>query len=95
MAEVGIDLAGEMTKGVNRFLNDAFDYVITVCDQANETCPVFLGSVRHQMHFGFEDPVQVSGSEEEVIREFRRIRDEIKSKLHHLYQQLIRKEISI
>ncbi len=93
MAEVGIDLTGAVPQKVDRFLNTAFDYVITVCDQANETCPLFHGQVRHRLHMGFDDPTQVAGSEAFIMEEFRRIRDEIRTQFFRFYQEQLRKEI--
>ena len=78
MREVGIDLSGAKTKTVDQFLDMPFDYVITVCDHARETCPVFLGEVKHQLHIGFDDPAEAVGTEEEILAEFRRVRDEIR-----------------
>lgn len=77
MAELGIDISKHYPKMVDDFLNTAFDYVITVCDHANETCPLFAGEVKHRIHKGFEDPASAKGTEEEILNEFRRIRDQI------------------
>ena len=77
MKEKGIDLAGNKPKNVDRYLSDEFDYVVTVCDDANETCPVFVGAVRHRLHIGFEDPAKIQGDDTTVLNAFRRIRDEI------------------
>ena len=77
MQEAGIDLTSAFPKRVDQFLNNTFDYVITVCDNAKETCPVFTGNVRQRFHIGFDDPAEATGSEEEVFSEFRRVRDEI------------------
>jgi arsenate reductase len=78
MKEVGIDISANVPKSVDQFLNLPFDYVITVCDHAKETCPVFSGSVSHRVHIGFDDPAEVFGPEDKVMVEFRRVRDEIK-----------------
>jgi len=94
MAELGIDISQAKPKRADQFLHDDFDYVITVCDHANETCPVFLGPVRHRLHIGFEDPAKVTGSNEFILDEFRRIRDEIRVKFDDLYRQQIRKEMT-
>jgi len=61
------------------------DYVVTFCDEANETCPGFAGKVKHRMHIGFEDPSKAKGSAEFIYREFKRIRDEIKRRFFELY----------
>jgi arsenate reductase len=63
---------------VDRFVKQSFDYVITVCDDANKSCPPFTGKVKNRLHIGFIDPAKASGSEEEVLSVFRRVRDEIK-----------------
>lgn len=85
MAEVGIDISMGTPKSVDEFLNDQWDYVITVCDDANETCPVFLGKVKHRLHIGFMDPSHITGSEELIMGEFRRIRDEIEDEFYKFY----------
>ena len=85
MAEVGIDISKNTPKSVDEFLNDQWDYVITVCDDANETCPVFLGKVKHRLHIGFMDPSQITGSEEFIMGEYRRVRDEIEEEFYKFY----------
>lgn len=85
MAEVGIDISMNSPKHVDDYLNDLWDYVITVCDDANETCPFFIGKVKHRLHMGFEDPSHAIGSDEFIISEFRRVRDEIKMEFFKLY----------
>ena len=77
MAELGVDLKEAFPKSVDEFLGQAFDYVITVCGGAKEACPTFTGKVKNQIHIGFEDPAEVTGTEEYIVSEFRRIRDEI------------------
>ncbi len=78
MQEEGIDISNNNPKNSDGFISDSFDYVITVCDNAKESCPIFTGDVRKQLHIGFEDPDEVEGSDEFILSEFRRIRDEIK-----------------
>ena len=90
MKECGIDLSKNYPKMVDQFLNDSFDYVITVCDNAKETCPVFIGKVRKQLHIGFEDPAEAIGTEEEIMNTFSRIRDEIKRQFHKFYEGYLR-----
>lgn len=80
MAEVGIDISGQRSKHVDEFLGLTFDAVITVCDHANETCPVFPGSVR-RLHWSFEDPAAATGSDAERTAVFRRVRDAIGSRI--------------
>jgi arsenate reductase (thioredoxin) len=77
MAEKGIDITGEYPKLVDQFINDEFDYVVTVCDGAREICPVFTGKVRQRLHIGFEDPADAVGTEEEVLPFYREVRDQI------------------
>lgn len=85
MNEVGIDISGNYPKRADEFINESFDYVITVCDNAKETCPVFIGKVGRQLHIGFEDPAEATGTDEEILNEFRKIRDEIKKELYKFY----------
>jgi arsenate reductase len=87
MQEVGIDISLGHPKDVNQFLNRSFDYVITVCDNARETCPVFLGDMKEQLHIGFEDPAQVTGTDEQVLEIFRKVRDEIKRDFKDFYNE--------
>ncbi|MEO0072096.1 MAG: arsenate reductase ArsC [candidate division WOR-3 bacterium] len=78
MHEIGIDITHHRSKSVQEFFDQDIDYVVTVCDHANETCPFFPGG-RIKMHQGFKDPSSNGGSEEEILNEFRKIRDEIKN----------------
>ena len=78
MKELGIDISKQKPKSVNEFLDQEFDYVITVCDDAKESCPLFLGKVKHRLHIGFTDPAGKS------LDFFRIIRDEIKTKMNEL-----------
>lgn len=89
MSESGIDISKSSPKSVEAYVNDKWDFVITVCDDANEACPVFLGKVKHRMHFGFEDPSHSSGTEEQIMNEFRRIRDEIKTIFYKFYKDFL------
>jgi arsenate reductase (thioredoxin) len=78
MNEIGIDLSSHRSKSVNEFIGQPFDYVITVCDNAKETCPVFPSKAQ-RLHWPFEDPAAAIGSEGERIAVFRRVRDEIRA----------------
>ncbi|HVF48280.1 MAG TPA: arsenate reductase ArsC [Pyrinomonadaceae bacterium] len=80
MAEIGIDISGHRSKSLEEFLTTAFDYVITVCDNANQNCPIFPGKAR-RIHWSFEDPADASGTAEEKLDVYRRVRDEIRAKL--------------
>jgi arsenate reductase len=90
MKEVGVDISGGYPKSVDQFLNDSFDYIITVCNHAKETCPVFVGKVQHQLHIGFDDPAEATGTEEKVLAVFRRVRDEIKERIFEFYQSKLK-----
>ncbi|ROL58057.1 arsenate reductase ArsC [Bacteroidetes/Chlorobi group bacterium MS-B_bin-24] len=90
MKEVGIDISEQFPKDVERFLNEEFDYVITVCDNAKETCPVFTGRVKNRLHIGFEDPAEAVGEEEEVLPVYRRVRDQIGEAFRKLYDEVLR-----
>lgn len=85
MKEAGIDISHHTPKTVNQYLNDEWDYVITVCDHANETCPLFVGKVKNRLHIGFEDPSHATGSDEFILSEFRRVRDQIKEMFYQFY----------
>ena len=87
MKEVGIDISDHIPAHVNKYLNQEWDFVITVCDDANESCPVFPGKVKNRLHFGFDDPSKVTGTDEFIWSEFRRVRDEIKSKFWKFYEE--------
>ena len=87
MKELGIDLSRNHPKNVDQFLSESFDYVITVCNNAKETCPIFSGKVKTQLHIGFDDPADATGSDEEILDEFRRIRDQIKNSFLEFYNQ--------
>ena len=89
MKEAGVDISTHYPKLVDQYLNDDWDYVITVCDHANETCPLFPGKVKNRLHIGFEDPSHATGAEEFIWSEFRRVRDEIKNKFYQFYIQEI------
>ncbi len=89
MKEAGVDISTHYPKLVDQYINDEWDYVITVCDHANETCPLFTGKVKNRLHIGFEDPSHATGAEEFIWSEFRRVRDEIKNKFYQFYIQEI------
>lgn len=90
MSEVGVDISKHVPKNVRNFIDETWDYVITVCGDANETCPAFVGKVNHRLHFGFDDPSKVKGEESFVLNEFQRVRDEIKETFFQLYSNNIK-----
>jgi len=90
MQEAGIDISQNKPKSVNLFLDKPFDYVITVCDDAKESCPYFSGPVSHRLHMGFEDPAKATGTETEILNEYRRIRDQLKEEFQKFYKSLTR-----
>ncbi len=92
MAEVGIDISGNTSDSVDKYLGDEWDYVITVCGGANEACPAFIGKVKHRLHMGFDDPSHVVGTPEFVESEFRRVRDAIKYEFFKFYIEQVKGE---
>ena len=89
MQELGIDISKGKPKDVRQFISQSFDYVITVCDDADKNCPVFSGKVGKRVHIGFIDPAKATGSEQEILSVFRRVRDEIKVKFTEYYKREI------
>ncbi len=80
MSELGVDLSGQESKKLDRYLGEAFEYVITVCDEANEACPIFPGA-KNRLHWSFRDPSRVEGDDEERLAVFRGVRDEIRARI--------------
>jgi arsenate reductase (thioredoxin) len=93
MKKAGVDISSHKPEHVDKYLNEEWDYVITVCDDANETCPFFPGKVRHRLHIGFDDPSKVRGSYTEIINEFYRVRNEIRDEFYRLYETELRKKL--
>ncbi|NPA35764.1 MAG: arsenate reductase ArsC [Chlorobi bacterium] len=89
MKEKGIDISKGKPESVTEYIDKSFDYVITVCDGARDVCPVFTGNVRHRLHIGFEDPAAATGSEDEIMAVFRRVRDEIFRDFKKFYDENI------
>jgi arsenate reductase len=85
MREIGIDISGHRSKSVEEFAGERFDYVVTVCDNARDTCPNFFGGSR-RLHWSLEDPAAVEGSETERLAAFRRIRDQISERVKAFYR---------
>lgn len=92
MNEVGIDISNHKPTLVDQYLDDEWDYVLTVCDNAKETCPAFYGKVKNRLHIGFEDPSEAKGTEEFIWSEFRRIRDQIKEAFFQFYEKELKEK---
>lgn len=88
MEEAGVDISRHYPKNVTLYLDDFWDHVITVCDDAKETCPNFTGRVKNRIHIGFEDPSHATGTDEFIWSQFRRIRDEIQEKFYDFYLKI-------
>ncbi len=86
MKEIGVDISHHTSDTVDNYLDEEWDYVITVCGGANENCPAFLGKVKHRLHIGFDDPTYAKGSNEYIHSEYIRVRDEIKEQFYGLYK---------
>ena len=93
MKEIGIDISHHTSDQVEKYLGEAWDYVITVCGGANEACPAFMGKVKHRLHIGFDDPSHATGTDEFIKSEFRRVRDEIKEGFYKLYIEEIKPQL--
>jgi len=85
MREAGVDISHHTSDSIDKYLNEAWDYVITVCGGANESCPAFFGKVKYRLHLGFDDPSHAKGSPEFILSEYYRVRDEIKIAFRKLY----------
>ena len=93
MKQAGIDISHHTSDSVDLYLNDEWDYVITVCGGANESCPAFIGKVKHRLHMGFDDPSHTVGTDEFIWSEYIRVRDEIKEGFWKLYNQEIKPQL--
>jgi len=86
MKEIGIDISHQYSKSLEKFKDMEFDYVVTLCDEAEDKCPFFLGGKKY-IHKGFEDPAQFKGSEDEILNTFRRVRDEIRDWIEETFEK--------
>jgi arsenate reductase (thioredoxin) len=93
MKEIGIDISQNIPKNVDLYVDDPFDYVITVCGGAREVCPAFTGDVRYRLHMGFDDPADAVGTQEEIFSVYRRVRDEIREGFFEFYRNRIEPEM--
>ena len=89
MREIGIDISSEHTKSVQQFVKERFDYVITVCDDADKNCPIFSGKAGTRAHIGFPDPAEAEGTDEQIMKVFREVRDDIRAKFTNYYRSTI------
>ena len=93
MAEKDIDISKHTPDHVYDYVKDEFDYVITVCDHANETCPIFEGKVKHRLHMPFPDPIHSKGDFKKRLKVYREVRDSIEEKFYKLYKEEIEPEL--
>ena len=93
MGEMGIDLSTHSPKSVNLYTGQEWDYVITVCGGASESCPMFTGEVKNRLHIGFDDPSEAIGTQEFINSEFHRVRDEIKARFYEFYLNELRSQL--
>ena len=93
MKEIGIDISHHTSDSVDLYLDQEWDYVITVCGGANENCPAFFGKVKHRLHIGFDDPSHAVGTDEFIWNEFIRVRDEIKEGFWKFYNDEIKPQL--
>lgn len=91
MKEAGVDISHHNSDSVEKYLGEEWDYVITVCGGANETCPMFAGKVKHRLHIGFDDPSDAQGTPEFIHSEFIRVRDEIRQSFFELYNTKLKR----
>ena len=88
MNDVGVDISHHSSDSVEKYLDDEWDYVITVCGGAKETCPIFTGKVKYRLHIGFDDPSETIGTPDEVQAVFIRVRDQIRTAFYELYNKI-------
>lgn len=93
MSEAGIDISKHVPQNVDQYEGQEWDYVITVCGNAKDNCPVLSGNVKHHLHIGFEDPSEATGSPDFILSEFQRVRDEIKERFQQFYKDEIKPKL--
>lgn len=94
MKELGLDISGGTPKKADQFVGQNFDYVITVCDDADKNCPNFRGKVGKRLHIGFVDPAKATGTDEEKMAVFRRVRDQIREKFRALFENELKGKLA-
>src|SRR5579859_5720933 len=92
MAEAGIDISNQVSKTLERYLGQPWEYVVTVCDQVNQACPIFLGG-RHRLHWSLPDPSQATGSEEQQLAVYRQVRDDLRTRIDDFAAQASRPDL--
>ena len=95
MKSVGIDISHHTSESVEKYLDEEWNYVVTVCGGANEACPAFMGKVKNRLHIGFDDPSHATGTEEYIWSEFHRVCDEIKAGFWKLYVEEIKPQMKL
>ena len=90
MSLIGIDISSHTSDPVEKYLDEEWDYVITVCGGANEACPAFMGKVKNRLHIGFDDPSHATGTDAFIWSEFIRVRDQIKKEFQQFYDEQIK-----
>ncbi len=93
MKDAGIDISQHTSDSVNKYLDQEWDYVITVCGGADEDCPAFFGTVKHRLHLGFYDPSHATGTDDYIWSEFIRVRDEIHDSFHKFFLENIKPQL--
>lgn len=93
MKEVGIDISSGTPKNVRQFLGESFDYVITVCDEADRDCPNFTGKVGKRVHIPFPDPARATGTDDQIMSVFRQVRNDIQAKFTDYYRHELKKRL--
>lgn len=93
MKEIGIDISHHTSDSVDMYLDDEWDYVITVCGGANEACPAFMGKVKRRLHMGFDDPSEATGTDDYIWNEFRKTRDGIKEAFYKFYVEEVKPQL--
>ena len=91
MKEAGVGISSSYPKSVQQFLGQSFDYVVTVCDEADKNCPHFTGKVAKRVHIGFPDPAAAAGTDAQKLDVFRKVRDDIQKRFRDYYESEIRK----
>ena len=90
MKEIGIDISGNLPKNVRQYLGQSFDFVVTVCDDADKNCPNFSGKVGKRVHIGFPDPAKATGTDDEKMAVFRKVRDDIRKRFKEFYETKVK-----